>query len=65
MTSDASSSRTCLPLAVWFLYSERDQPLSQVYRREEDAVPSVGARIDNGTNGKSLDAIEFGELRTM
>ncbi len=52
-----------MPLAVWFLYSERDQPLGQVYRREEDAVPSVGARIDNGPNGKRFEAIEFGEMR--
>ena len=52
-----------MPVAVWFLYSERGQPLGQVYRPEEDALPTVGARIDDGPNGESFDVVEFSELR--
>ena len=47
---------------VWFLYSEDDEPLGQVYRREEQAIPAVGARITNGAKWKSVEVLSFTEL---
>ena len=56
-------NETCLPVAVWFLYSEQDEPLGQVYRAKEDAVPTMGVKIDNRPNGESVEVVEFSELR--
>ena len=56
-------NETCLPVATWFLYSEQDEPLGQVYRTKEDAIPTTGAKIDNNPNGECLEVVEFSELR--
>ena len=56
-------NETCLPVAVWFLYSEQDEPLGQAYRAKEDTIPTMGAKIDNGPNGESVEVVEFSELR--
>lgn len=54
---------TCLPVTLWFLYSEGGEPLGQVYRSGEGAVPSVGARLDDGARWKNAAVVEFSELR--
>ena len=58
-----AEGRTCLPLTLWFLYTEGGEPLGQVYRSGEEAVPSVGARLDDGALWKSVEVVEFSELR--
>ena len=59
----AGDRSTCLPVTLWFLYSEGGEPLGQVYRSGEESIPSVGARIDNGARWKSAAVVEFSELR--
>ena len=49
-------------MAVWFLYSEGDQPLGQVYRGKEAAIPTVGGLISNGARWKSAEVVSFEEL---
>ena len=58
-----AEGRTCLPVTLWFLYSECGEPLGQEYRSGEEAVPSVGARLDNSARWKSAEVVEFSELR--
>ena len=36
---------TCLPTTTWYLFSEEDEPLGQIYRA---GVPEVGAQIEGG-----------------
>ena len=50
------------PAAVWFLYSEDNTPLGQVYRDEEDAVPSVGTRLTDGERWDASEVVSFEEL---
>ncbi|MCH7745888.1 MAG: hypothetical protein IIC84_07445 [Chloroflexi bacterium] len=47
---------------VWFLYSEDGEPLGQVYRRGEEAIPVEGVRITNGAKWKSAEVLSFSEL---
>ena len=51
----------------WFhvrdVYAEDGEPLGQVYRSGEGAVPSVGARLDDDARWKSAEVVEFSELR--
>ena len=48
---------------VWFLCSENKEPLGQIYRRGEEAVPVVGARLSNGARWNSAEVVGFTELR--
>ena len=50
-------------MTLWFFYSEGGEPLGQVYRSGEGAVPSVGSRLDNVARWKSAEVVEFSELR--
>jgi hypothetical protein len=52
---------TCLPVAVWFLHSETEEPLGQTYRRGEDAVPAAGVRIEHA--GQRFEVVRYAELR--
>ena len=52
------------PAAVWFLYSEDDRPLGQVYRDLEDAVPTLGARLTDGERWGTSEVVMFEELAT-
>ncbi len=47
---------------VWFLYSEDGEPLGQVYRHGEEAIPTEGVRITNGARWKSAEVLSFSEL---
>ena len=57
----SSEHDTCLPVAVWFLYSDADEPLGQIYRGEEDAVPAAGDRIEH--EGRMFEVVRYTELR--
>ena len=56
------TQRTCLPVAVWFLYSETEEPLGQTYRKGEDAVPAAGDRVEHGD--RRFEVVSHAELRT-
>ena len=56
--------RTVRPVAVWFLYSEADEPLGQLYRDSDWAVPMAGASLRDGTKWKSAQVVSFLELRS-
>ena len=53
---------TTVPAAVWFLSSNHGQSLGQVYRSSEDAVPTVGDQLTNGSTWKTAEVVEFSEL---
>ena len=53
----------CLPVAVWFLFSEDDEPRGQVYRGNEDAIPTLGTRLTDGKKWKIAEVVRFEELR--
>ena len=48
--------------AIWFLFSEENEPLGQVYRPTENAAPTVGTRITNGSGWSVAQVVEFREL---
>lgn len=53
---------TCLPVAVWYLHSEDGAPIGQKYRRASEAVPSVGARVDDVAGWGTVVVVSFEEL---
>ena len=58
----AEQEGTCLPVAVWFLYSEEGEPLGQVYRAKDEAAPAVGDRLTGAAAWASAEVVEFTEL---
>ncbi len=60
--TDATES-TCLPVAVWFLYSVEGEAMGSVYRRDAEAVPEVGLRLTAGDGTTLVEVVEYGELR--
>ena len=48
--------------ATWFLKSEENEPLGQVYRAADETVPTTGARITNGAAWGSAEIVRFREL---
>ncbi len=57
----SDEQRTCLPVAVWYLYSETEEPLGQTYRGGEDAVPAPGDPIEHAE--KRFEVVSYTELR--
>ena len=53
---------TRVPTAVWFLFSEEEQPLGQVYRYDDEAAPTAGAVLSDGARWKRAEVAEFEEL---
>ena len=53
------------PVAVWFLYSEDNQPLGQLYRSQGEEMPVVGARLSDGERWKTADVLAFEEIRSV
>ncbi len=51
---------TCLPTTTWYLFSEEDEPLGQMYRA---GVPEVGAQIEGGQRFEVAQVVSFTELR--
>ena len=47
----------------WFLFSETNEPLGQIYRSGDEAIPAIGDRITNGAKWNSVEVVEFTELR--
>lgn len=60
---ESSKPETCLPIAVWFLFSERGEPLGQVYRRQGEEVPMVGAVFFARSKVENAVIVSFEELR--
>ena len=54
---------TCLPVAIWYLRSESDEPLGQMYRCESESLPVAGARIQGQGTWSEAEVVEFTELR--
>ena len=50
------------PAAVWFLYSEENEPLGQIYRGRKEAVPAIGARLTNSGKWETAEVVDFSEL---
>lgn len=47
---------------VWFLYSQHEQPMGRVYRREGEPAPQVALRFQHGDDGQEVEIVEFREL---
>ena len=60
----AEPQRRVRPVAVWFLYSEADEPLGQLYRDSEGAVPTAGTSLSDGTTWERAEVVSFLELRS-
>ena len=50
------------PASVWFLYSEAEQPLGQVYRNLDEATPEKGTRLVVAERSETLEVLSFQEL---
>ncbi len=48
--------------AVWYLYSEANEPLGQLYRGESNAVPEVGARLTDAGRWEGSEIAQVREL---
>ena len=48
--------------AVWFLYSEANEPMGRLYRREGEGEPVVGAAITDGEQWDGAEIVEAKEL---
>ena len=49
-------------VAVWFLYSTSGEPLGQLFRAREEAVPRVAASLADGATWKSATVVDWTEL---
>ena len=57
-----SQPDNCLPVAVWFLYTEADEPLGRVYR-PDSSKPNPGDRMEDAERWGMAEVIAFEELR--
>jgi hypothetical protein len=48
--------------ASWFVKSEGGEPLGQIYRGEEAAVPSPGSVLTTEAKWRSAEVVSFREL---
>lgn len=48
--------------AVWFLYSEDEQPMGRLYRREGEPNPQLGLHFVHGDEGQEVEILQFREL---
>jgi len=48
--------------ASWFVKSEGGEPLGQIYRGEEAAVPSPGSILTTEAKWRSAEVVSFREL---
>ena len=47
---------------TWFLKSEENELMGQVYRAGDEAVPTAGAGITNGAAWGNAEIVRFSEL---
>ena len=47
---------------MWFLYSQDESPLGQVYRNLDDAIPSIGSQLADGERWNTAEVVSFQEL---
>ena len=57
-----SQQRTEAIEAVWFLYSEDEQPMGRVYRREGEPAPAIGLRFRHGDGEAEVEIVRCREL---
>ena len=50
--------------AVWFIHSTSGEPLGQVYKSRDEAVPEVGARVSDGTDWTEGEVVSWTELQS-
>ena len=55
-----AAADTCIPATVWYLSSEDDEPLGQIYR---SGVPEVDAVIEGREQFHTARVVSFTELR--
>ena len=48
--------------ATWYLKSERNEPLGQVYRSGDEAVPEPGALVTDSASPSRAKIVKFREL---
>ena len=48
--------------ATWYLKSERNEPLGQVYRSSDEAVPEPGAMVTDAARPGRAKIVKFREL---
>ena len=58
-----SQPDNCLPVAIWFLYTETDEPLGRVYRSGNDLLPSPGVLLEDAERWGRAEVIAYEELR--
>ena len=56
----STGAETCLPTTIWYLLSENDERLGQIYRR---GVPEIDAEIEGREQFKTARIVSFTELR--
>ncbi len=49
--------------AAWFLVSESDEPLGHLNRARDEAIPSVGAVLNDVAARGRAQVVQFTELR--
>ncbi len=52
-------AETCLPTTTWYLFTEEDEPLGQIYRA---GLPEVDAQIEGGQGFEIAQVVSFTEL---
>ena len=57
-----SQPDNCLPVAVWFLYTEAGEPLGRVYRSGDEMLPSSGDRLKDAERWGKAEVIAHEEL---
>ncbi len=58
-----SQPDNCLPVAVWFLYTEADEPLGRVYRSGDDMLPGSDVLLEDAERWGKAKVIAYEELR--
>ena len=56
----STGAETCLPTTIWYLFSENDERLGQIYRR---GVPKIDAIIEGRGQFQTAQVVSFSELR--
>ena len=50
--------------AVWFVHSSSGEPIGQLYRSRDEAIPEVGARVSDGAGWTEGEVVSWTELRS-
>ena len=53
----------CLPVAIWFLHTDADEPRGRLYRSGEEMLPSTGVLLEDAERWGKAEVVAFEELR--